>query len=132
MAVVDGERMPRDQRVEAVAVGVRDRAGATARTVHSTRARERPLEARELVLQEAVVEARVVRDEHARRRGAAATSRAIGENVGARRTIASVMPVSAWISGGIGHLGIDQRAPLADPRRAAVAVARRRGRCRPR
>ena len=46
----------------------------------------------------------------------AAISSAICANVGASATIALVMPVSAWIAGGMLHFRVDQRAPLADVR----------------
>ena len=74
------------------------------------------------MLEEAVVEARVVGDEEAAVEARARPRAATDENVGAPRTIASVMPVSAWIAGGIGTPGSTSERPLVDPRRPAVRV----------
>ena len=115
------ERMARDQRVESVPVGVGKQPPRQAHRAQHARS-ERSLEARERMLQESVVEARVVRDEHAAAEHLRAHRRRSSRTSAPTRTIASVMPVSAWIAGGNRHLGIDQRAPFGHLRHAASRV----------
>ena len=125
--------MALDQRHRDCAERHRDRDGATSFTVHSTFAvNARPI-ARELVLEEAVVEAGVVRDEDDSPATRPTTSSAICRKVGASATIALVMPVSAWISGGMLHSGLTSvlHSPTCRLRRRARCRSRSRGR-RPR
>ena len=117
MTIVRGERVTRHDRVEPVALRLREEPPRQAHGAQRLRLECEP-GAQERVLEEAMVEARVVRHEYA---VAQAIVDLAGERRegGAPRTIASVMPVSAWIAGGNGHLRVDQRAPLGDARRPA-------------
>ena len=83
-----------------------DRDSATGAPCTASCALEFQSGTRELGLEEAVVEARVVRDENGTVEQRSKTCCASPANGGASRTISLVMPVSHWISGGIGTPGL--------------------------
>jgi hypothetical protein len=130
MPSVGWKRVTGDDAVQVVPGLVRKQPPRKAHRAENARA-EPALDARERVLQESVVEARVVRDEK-RARGRAATSSAMRSKLGASRTIALVMPVSAWISGGIGMPGLTSVLHSVTRARPSLRHSRRPGRSRPR
>ena len=102
-------------------VSARDR-----RTVQSTGARKRRLEAPELAPQESVVEARVVRDEEPAVEPRLRCSRPRPRKGGASATIASVMPVNCWIAYGMRTPGL-----TSVEYSSTTSPSSHAGRCRP-
>ena len=89
--------------------------------MHSTPARVAQAGAAEFVAQEAVVEAGIVRDEELALEPCEQVS-AISAKAGASATMSSVMPVSAWMVGGIrrpGFTSVDH-SPTLRPRSTSI------------
>ena len=125
MATGAVERMPRNQRIEAVAVGLRKQSPRKAHRAQHARG-ECAAQTRVRMLQEPVVEARVVRDEHAVRE-------ALGEFCGDRRerrraTHHCIGDAGERLDGWRdGDLGIDQRAPFVDAHHAVLVIDAQHG-----
>ena len=117
MAVLDHDAVPLHHGVEIVTRHFADTARATA--APCTRFGAAPLRshARELAPDEAVVEAHVVRDEHAAREPLAQLPARCRSNGGASASISLSMPVSAVMPAGTCTPGFTQALPFEVDRR---------------